>query len=877
MRSWRWPSLQNIPYRQVRRGSRKGLQVDADCYELTASPLSTNDVDSAWSVDDKGPVRPQASISSWKLSDARDRQKRWVKGVLVCAYATSAVLLVNVILTIVATAISFARHGQYSLTAVTIYHGSCIRTKSWTTGLHLVINVLSTVVLAASSYCMQCLSSPSRSEVDRAHAERIWLDVGVSSVRNLTFAGWTRRGLWLALLMTSVPIHLIYNSAVFFALGTKEYNVLLASTDFDFDHAPTNTNASYTDCFEPNTAMNMSTFYADLPDFQNLTTKECYDQYATDFPANLGTLILVTRNLTVASKSLQWVGTGNPPADYSAELLTSSYGWMCLGDEPLLETTSSCDKSRLLTNVESDDWIVSVRVPWSGPVVNATMHLPNGSTTWSSKLEVDVENLEQRLMSFPSEEGLRRILDNATYWENGTWAQEVGVQATDDVACARDYRMAALETWPYVVDYCLSHETSEHCELQFSPAICVVVLACNAVKVVCMFWTARADRKEIFLTVGDAIASFLTRPDPATARMGLLSRANLRQGPQPWRSRRAAYWPLAAKDAPQPQAWATVPPRQRWIKAVHVGQWIGTVLICLVVLSVGGYLLSVAIQGLQDQMYSTSLAGLWDLGFGTATPYTILPFAHSSVISMALLANSPQLVISVAYFLYNNLLTHMLLVAEYDGYASQRKPLRVSWPEGGQRSTYYLSLPYRYSVPLLVASMLLHWLVSASLFYVEVIPFDTRGDAAYGDQIIACGYAPIAIIFAIVLGFMMISAILSLSLKRLQSHMPMAGSCSAAISAACHPGSTGEHAFKPLMWGEIIHSGPDRMEGTAGEDGIGVPDTDGRDGDGSGERAGGSDGYARVAGGVSDGEAGYGHCSFTSDEVVAPNPLRLYI
>jgi hypothetical protein len=47
----------------------------------------------------------------------------------------------------------------------------------------------------------------------------------------------------------------------------------------------------------------------------------------------------------------------------------------------------------------------------------------------------------------------------------------------------------------------------------------------------------------------------------------------------------------------------------------------------------------------------------------------------------------------------------MHLAAEYDGFSVNRKALQVSWLKESQRSTYYLALPYRYSVPFTIASM----------------------------------------------------------------------------------------------------------------------------------------------------------------------------
>lgn len=58
-------------------------------------------------------------------------------------------------------------------------------TRNLSLWLHLVINALSTLLLSATNYAMQCLSSPTRKEVDKPHRHYIWLDIGVLSVRSL--------------------------------------------------------------------------------------------------------------------------------------------------------------------------------------------------------------------------------------------------------------------------------------------------------------------------------------------------------------------------------------------------------------------------------------------------------------------------------------------------------------------------------------------------------------------------------------------------------------------------------------------------------------------------------------------------------------------
>lgn len=75
--------------------------------------------------------------------------------------------------------------------------------------IHFVINVLSTILLSASNYGMQCLSAPTREEVDKAHTQRYWLDIGVLSFRNLKRIAMRRRLLWIMLAISLVPLHLL--------------------------------------------------------------------------------------------------------------------------------------------------------------------------------------------------------------------------------------------------------------------------------------------------------------------------------------------------------------------------------------------------------------------------------------------------------------------------------------------------------------------------------------------------------------------------------------------------------------------------------------------------------------------------------------------
>lgn len=91
----------------------------------------------------------------------------------------------------------------------TLHVGPCEQVKKTGLGLHILINFLGTSLLGASNFCMQCLSSPTRSEVDAQHAQKKWLEIGILSVRNLRSIARRRVWLWLALGVSSFPIHLL--------------------------------------------------------------------------------------------------------------------------------------------------------------------------------------------------------------------------------------------------------------------------------------------------------------------------------------------------------------------------------------------------------------------------------------------------------------------------------------------------------------------------------------------------------------------------------------------------------------------------------------------------------------------------------------------
>ncbi|KAL2129741.1 hypothetical protein VTI74DRAFT_7388 [Chaetomium olivicolor] len=226
------------------------------------------------------------------------------------------------------------------------------------------------------------------------------------------------------------------------------------------------------------------------------------------------------------------------------------------------------------------------------------------------------------------------------------------------------------------------------------------------------------------------------------------------------------------------------------------------------------------IPGANDPPTLLSL-GLGALSSKTLIQSRVMGSSWGYLLANVIMANSPQIAMSLTYFTYNSLFTSISLATEWDSFARNRKGLRVSArPAGAQRSTHFLQLPYRYSIPLLVVSGVLHWLISQSIFLVFVKVDFVEVYAGAGTStgynvctptsrvpgthsFTTCGWSPAGLLAVIVVAMFMVCFVFVLGCRRLGSWiMPVAGSCSAAVSAACHPVPYDQLAcFQPLQWG----------------------------------------------------------------------------
>ena len=156
------------------------------------------------------------------------------------------------------------------------------------------------------------------------------------------------------------------------------------------------------------------------------------------------------------------------------------------------------------------------------------------------------------------------------------------------------------------------------------------------------------------------------------------------------------------------------------------------------------------------------------------------------------------------YYLFNGLITMMHTSHEWGLMTKHRKALRVSRPRGAQRSTYWLQLPWSYSIPLIFASGSLHWLLGRSLYIVKVDVYGHLGKRREDMDFIEVGYSLLSMVFIVVLLAMMALMLAWLASRKLHDGGPLGGLNSLAIAAACHADPDEKDvAIQPVMWGVI--------------------------------------------------------------------------
>lgn len=260
------------------------------------------------------PTHPRAK--TWRTRMARQKVVLWA-----CFVIVSTICITNFVLAV----LLWSRDESSPDGVVTLYQGDCTVVRRADTATHLLINILSTLLMGASNMTLELIGAPTRKEVDKAHRAGTWLDIGVLSFRNLSRTSRVSCTIWCCLALSSIPIHFLYNSAVFSSISTNEFAWVVATETFlTGGEWPANTTTGNTTA-EPGSSVYQGATqgYYSMPDdgsfasvsiihndyhenprlYENHTTYDCLKAYRTPFAWRPSQLIMVSSN-TSSSQQL---------------------------------------------------------------------------------------------------------------------------------------------------------------------------------------------------------------------------------------------------------------------------------------------------------------------------------------------------------------------------------------------------------------------------------------------------------------------------------------------------------------------------------------------------------------------------------------------
>lgn len=252
------------------------------------------------------------SAKKWRLTG-------WKVGVLACAAVAGMVCFLNIGLTV------WAIHNHQVKDELSyLFTGSCTEVASISLWIHLAINAMGTLLLSASNYTMQVISSPTRKDIDIAHKKSQWLDIGVPSVRNLSSLPVGRVFMWMILALSSIPLHLMYNTAVFSSLAANNYNYIIATESF-LNSTPVynGTTKDVEVTAGIISIMNQEAIAGSLVRYEPL---ECQTAYGEAFVSRFRNVVLITTDKNATNNVL---GGGLASIRNSDGFNAAPYSWIC--------------------------------------------------------------------------------------------------------------------------------------------------------------------------------------------------------------------------------------------------------------------------------------------------------------------------------------------------------------------------------------------------------------------------------------------------------------------------------------------------------------------------------------------------------------------
>jgi len=341
--------------------------------------------------------------------------------------------------------------------------------------------------------------------------------------------------------------------------------------------------------------------------------------------------------------------------------------------------------------------------------------------------------------------------------------------------------------------YCLVNEIISECQLTlrwFPLLMADVAIVAKAIMVSFAIRRHSHFKKQQFITVGDMIVLAARHPElrqflPDTGP----SKGAVFDGPYaprriPWRKTLGRYDILVAV------SW--------WISSV------GVLALGIVAWEevVGGISLPLSFRrfGLGTEDPATTLAS-----GTTGRPFQIGPPFPAQVIW----ANLPQVWLTIGYLTWNNMIGRIWLEKEWRSYYLKRKLPRVSYNsrQPGVRSARWLQLPYWLTGLLMSISIFLHWLVSQTLFVVEIYFSDPSISSVFHLH-----YSPLAIIFVGMICVILVLGITIYYFIPVKTWMPLMTGSAKVVFESCFKLTTLPRTG--IGWGDIS-MGNERCAGFA--------------------------------------------------------------
>ncbi|EMD01069.1 hypothetical protein BAUCODRAFT_144643 [Baudoinia panamericana UAMH 10762] len=580
----------------------------------------------------------------------------------------------------------------------------------------------------------------TRAEVDAAHVKGKWLAIGVPSLRNILRMSKWKAAWWTLLVLSSFPLHLLWNSVFFETLATNKYVAVLAEDGFLTGEAWSFKGLNATGGMPVNrTVQRLQALASNQSALTRLENTDCTRAYGQQWQKDRRHLIMVaSAQSALPPTNSSLLGLYSYP---NAGDFVTTYGWMC---SPSV--------------YEQDERGDSAGVYACNPEHLHTLAADNASA----------------------------------------WAQEATMRSYATVSlCPVSIVECGSQPGNVTVEYCLSEEIPERCSINAVPLYLVIVVICNGVKVfgfACSLYITH--EYPPLLTQGDAIQSFLQRPD-STVRSDCLSektdferiwkRSQARRAerrPRVWKGLRRR-WLRAER---RPRVWKGL--RRRWLRAVpcHRRSCIPAIVFLIMC-------------NLSYNPASTANFGenLWSLlpTFGIGQPQVDFQTIETDqgILAAIISSNYPQMLLTYIFLTFETAIGSMVGMAEWTAYAEPKrlaKGLRVTHPK-----------------PDTDSALRLHWLFSQMVFFARVDAYDYNGTFDRQNSFTTTFYSPLAMLIAVPLAAIVLLIVIAVGLiGRYPACATLAGCCSASLAAACRPGD-GKEVFQAglelqrVKWGVV--------------------------------------------------------------------------